>query len=191
MPQRLTKIFDDALTLPAERHRELAACSYQGDSLAAAEEYPLCAGSTHVTDDEHLARAMESPSHVKAQELEFTQGAFLEATKRGVSVQRLSATTPDEIHKFGNDKVARFNVGKPEDKCRTYLGYVAGLCSMFRTAQYNDQRLFAVFSTPLPDTPSHADIFVIVQAGREEKAAIQQTFWDAFDLKNLVREHAS
>lgn len=191
MPERLIKIFNEMQTPSAERFRELEACMFQGESLEAAEEFPICDGSSRVPDSEGLARAMESPSHVKPVEMEFSGGAFLEATKRGISVQQVSKTSPQAIHEFGKNKVAAFNDGKPEEKKRTYLGYVVGLCSLFRDAKLPDnRRIFAVFSTPLPDTISHADIFVIVTPGREEKAAIQQVFWDAFDLKRLISPEA-
>ncbi|WGV21948.1 hypothetical protein QIY50_07040 [Pseudomonas putida] len=187
MPERLSEIFDEEKTPSANRYKSLVACNYVDDALLAAEEYRIYETSSRVADGELLARAMESPSHVKAQESEFTEGAFSEATKRGISVQQLSLTTPEKIHVFGAEKVTKFNEGKPEDKKRSYLGYVAGLCSYFREAKTPDgRRIFAVFSTPLEETPSHADIFVIIPAGREEKAAIQHHFRDAFDLSRLV-----
>lgn len=187
MPQRLLKIFDESITSAGDRFSQIAGCDYQGEELNAAEDFRIYEDSERVPDGEQLARAMESPSHVQANVLEFTLGAFQEATKRGVSVQQLSKTTERQVHAFGALKVDNFNIGKAEDKKRTYLGYVSGLCSTFREAQLPDgRRLFAVFSTPLHDTKSHADIFVVVKAGREEKAAIQHVFWDAFNLKNLV-----
>lgn len=187
MPERLKDIFDEEKTPSENRYKSIVACNYMDDTLLAAEEYPIYEASSRVPDGEHLARAMESPSHVKAQEREFTDGAFSEATKRGISVQLLSLTSSEEIHRFGHEKVEKFNIGKPDEKKRTYVGYVAGLCSYFREAKMPDgKRIFAVFSTPLSETPSHADIFVVIPTGREVKAAIQHHFWDGFDLAGLV-----
>lgn len=179
MPQRLTKIFDERLTPVDERYAHISECSYQGTDLDSAERFEICEGSSYIEAHELLARVMERPSHVKADVMEFTGGAFLEARKRGLSVQQSSLTRPEEIHLFGSEKA--------KEKNREYLGFVEGLCSLFRNAfsPTDGRRLFGVFSTPLAENPSHADIFVIVVPNKGEKAAIQQVFYDAFNLASL------
>lgn len=187
MPQRLTSIFNVDITSPADRHKEISSCGFQGDALLAAEEYKILPASSPISLDDELARAMESPSHVDPAIREFTAIAFNEATKRGISVQKVALTSPEQIHAFGFQKVANFNSGKSEDKYRTYLGYVTSLCSVFREATTPDgRRLFGVFSTPEPETESHVDIFVVIRPGPEEKLAIQRVFHDAFNLERLV-----
>ncbi|MPQ83834.1 hypothetical protein F0170_07455 [Pseudomonas sp. MAFF 730085] len=185
MPQKLLDIFNDK-TDPRERFKKLSSCGYQGQDLDAAESFTIYPNSVRVPDGEGLARSMESPSHVDAATRLYTGIAFSEATKRGISVQRISITTDREIHDFGKAKVADHNKNFPEKK-RAYLGYVVGLCSVFRNAKSHEGlRLFGVFSTPEPEIPAHADIFVVLKPGPAEKLAIQRVFHDAFNLDELI-----
>ncbi|WP_426143190.1 hypothetical protein [Pseudomonas sp. DWP3-1-2] len=152
-----------------------------------AEGYPVVSGSEKVGDSEYLARVLEDPSHVDGL-LEFTKGAFVEASQRGVSVQRYSMTTDESIHRFGFNKVALHNERYPEKK-RIYAGYAIALCSSFREAEYPEgQRLFGVFATPMEDVPSHADIFVVVSPSKVQKAFIQNVFFEAFSQKTAAPE---
>jgi hypothetical protein len=186
MPQRLIDIFDLESTPAAERFKKLSACGYQGGELQAAELYKIFQNSSAIPDDEGLARAMESPSHVNPATRLFTDIAFSEAIKRGISVQRVSLTTSEKIHEFGREKIRVHNERNPT-KPRQYMGYVVGLCGVFRNAQSTDgRRLFGVFSTPEPTIQAHADIFVVIKPDPAEKLAIQRVFHDAFNMSRLV-----
>ncbi|MEE5088366.1 hypothetical protein V2J74_26795 [Pseudomonas alliivorans] len=186
MSHKLLTILDESVTDPKERHDEIVACSLSSAQLCAAEEIVYGTGCGPVGGGELLARVLEDPSHVDSETLEFTRGAFMEATQRGISVQRYELTCDEDIHAFGVDKVRKHNADYPEKK-RRYIGFVKGPCSDFREAEFpKGQRLFGVFATPLDDKVSHADIFVIVKPNKLQKAAIQQVFHDAFELKKLI-----
>ncbi len=186
MPQDLVKIFDENLVDPKERHHKLVEHSFDPSGLRDAESTTIGGKCPPVSDEELLARVLEDPSHISASTMEFSRGAFIEATQRGISVQRYTMTSDIEIHAFGSSKTELHN-GKYPEKRRMYIGFVNGLCSLFREAEYpKGQRLFGVFATPLTEIPSHADIFVVVRPDKLQKAAIQQVFYDAFNTDNLV-----
>lgn len=186
MPQRLTEIFDLGVTQAADRFKKISACGFQGAELQAAELFKIFEISSAIPDDEGLARAMESPSHVNPATRLFTDIAFSEAIKRGISVQRVSMTTNEKIHEFGVEKIRTYNEMNPT-KPRSYMGYVVGLCGVFRNAQSTEgRRLFGIFSTPEPAIQAHADIFVVIKPDPAEKLAIQRVFHDAFNMDRLV-----
>lgn len=186
MPQRLTAIFDLEITPAADRFKKISACGFQGADLQAAELFKIFDMSSAIPDGEGLARAMESPSHVNPATRLFTDIAFSEAIKRGISVQRVSLTTNEKIHEFGVEKIRAHNDRNPT-KTRDYMGYVVGLCGVFRNAQSTEgRRLFGVFSTPEPTIQAHADIFVVIKPDPAEKLAIQRVFHDAFNMNRLV-----
>lgn len=186
MSQKLATILDEDATDPKERHDKIVACSFSAAQLCDAEGAVYGSGCGPVGGGELLARVLEDPSHVDADTLEFTRGAFKEATQRGISVQRYEMTCDEDIHAFGTAKVLAHNDEYPEKK-RRYIGFVNGQCSDFREAEFPEgQRLFGVFATPLKDKACHADIFVIVKPNKLQKAAIQQVFHDAFELERLI-----
>ncbi|MFP3925331.1 hypothetical protein [Pseudomonas sp. W5-36] len=186
MSPKLTTILDEDVTDPKERHDLIVACSLSSAQLNEAEETVYGSGCGPVGGGELLARVLEDPSHIDSEIMEFTRGAFTEATQRGISVQRYEMTCDEEIHAFGADKVLKHNTKYPEKK-RSYIGFINGLCSDFREAEFPEgQRLFGVFATPLKDKTSHADIFVIIKPNKLQKAAIQQVFHDAFKLEKLI-----
>ncbi|MBA1209812.1 hypothetical protein [Pseudomonas fulva] len=188
MPDRLSAVFDRAKTDPIDRHKKIRSFEYQGSILEAAEVVEILPGGKKVEDQEDLARIMESPSHVDPETGLFKTIAFDEATRRGLSVQRDSMTTPDTIHLAGNSKVNTHN-GKEGVTKRAYVGYVLSACSAFREAispEPNGRRLFGVFSTPEDGELSHADVFVVVKPTPIEKLAIQRVFHEAFNLSKLI-----
>ncbi|WP_143524235.1 hypothetical protein [Pseudomonas sp. 382] len=185
MPERLTEIFDLAITPSLERHAKIAACQYASPILEAAEEFRIFSESSSIANTEGLARILESPNAVEPDTGKYTASAFMEATRRGISTQRIGMTTERAIHEFGETRVSAHNEKSPE-KPRTYLGYTVGIVSMFRSATAPDgRRLFGVFSTPEPEL-EHADIFVVVKPDKALKMAIQRVFYDAFKIEQAI-----
>jgi hypothetical protein len=192
MPNRISLVFelDKSEDKGRIRHNTLCSYGYSNDQLRQAEEIVIGTGVSSVHDDEYLARVLEDPTHVNAIELglAYTPGAFSDCTKWGLSVQRLSITTPEAIDAFGVKKAAK----APPEKPRKYYGYVVGLTEALRskTSLVSDQRLFGVFATPLDDVPAHADVYAVSSA-REDKETIKAYLWDIFNLDQLSESIAS
>ncbi|MDG9884089.1 hypothetical protein N7650_14715 [Pseudomonas sp. GD04058] len=185
MPARLKEIFDTGITPIEERQKKIAECNYIPPNLRIAEDYKIFQTSTPINNTEELARILEFPNGIE--DLEngvYSAQAFMEATRRGISTQRLSMTTPLTIHAQGKLKSAEFNKLNPH-RPREYVGYTLGLVDLFRTALAPDgRRIFGVFSTPEPEL-AHADIFVILKPDKALKLAIQRVFHDVFRVDKI------
>lgn len=185
MPHRITEVFglDKDSEKGKSRYNRLCSFSYSNDELAQAERIPIVDGALPVEDDELLVRILESPTSVFSVEmgLEYTPGAFGDASKWGLSVQRIGMTTVEAVNCFGGAKAL--------SKGRKYVGFAEAVAGALRSgvSLQTKRRLLGVFATPDNDTPAHADVYLVIVPSREEKEVIKALFWSAFNLDKVVQ----
>lgn len=186
MPHRIVEVFD--LDKNAEkgksRYNKICSYSYTNEELVNAEKHPVSEGAIPVGDDEVLARILEDPTSVSHVELglEYTPAAFGDASKWGLSVQRLSMTSAESVEAFGIEKASSKN--------RKYVGFAESLAGVLRAglSPESRRRMLGVFATPNNDVPAHADIYVVLRPTKEEKEEIKYLFWSSFNLDQAIKE---
>ncbi|ROZ80933.1 hypothetical protein EF096_15845 [Pseudomonas neustonica] len=194
MPQRVRPIItsDDK-----EKCKALAALQLSDADIAIAEGLPTELEEVDaVADDESLARLIEDPTHVELDDpdirmsLACTPATFGDAFNKGLSVRRLDMTTRAEVDDFGVKRAMREGVRR-----RVYLGFVACEASELRNARTESEvegavgpRTLSVFSTPLDEAHSHADVCVHRKLNRLAKEDLKSFFWEVFQGAKFVAQ---
>lgn len=179
MPKRISSVFelDRAGDKGKARFNAICGFGYSNEDVCLSENVALTPHAPCVADEELLARVLESPTHVELDMgLKYTPAAFSDAHKWGLSVQRQSLTTAEEINLFGE--------AKAKAKERTYVGYVKALTADLRSelSPQSNKRLLGIYATASADVPSHADIYAITNS-REDKETVKAAFWLHFKLE--------
>lgn len=150
----------------------------EGDSLQIAvdEKFPnfFCEGeqcSMHspgpVSDDEKLIFLLTDPGSYDRATGVVSPDAFRELTRRDLSVLRLKYTNDGETEATRSKIIARGASRNPPQPRRITEVCVVETKNL-RSAQINDQRIFAVYDTALPDSPSHASVFTTTGVLKEQ-----------------------
>ena len=141
--------------------------------LETASEHSPCP----VKDTEYLYRQIISPIHYDEETKTFTPTAFDDASNKGLSVNRESYATENDISFKGIERVNNFNVNSPEKPQRTFSGVVRFYCYDIRQITVNTKqglspvRGFCVYDTALQEDKSHSDICQIVKSKADGRSA--------------------
>lgn len=117
-----------------------------------------------VREDEHVARQVFSPIHVDSETGDIKTAAFTDAFDKGLSVNRISYASKEEIHQLGGDKAQLDRRNRPD---RKYLGFITVNVADIRECLEGGKRIFAIFDTALEEVPSHADLCVLLLNANE------------------------
>lgn len=107
-----------------------------------------------VDDDETLARHIYSPIHIDRETGAATPAAFSDATD-GMSVDRMSHTTVQEIVDRGEEKAAN---DRENGKEREFQGFIEVACREVRGVVNENGRAFCVYDSAKTYNIAHADI---------------------------------
>jgi hypothetical protein len=133
--------------------------------LETASEHSPCP----VKDTEYLYRQIISPIHYDEETNTLTPTAFDDASNKGLSVNRESYATEEQISCMAYERVNSFNISNPDKPQRTFSGIVRFFCNDVRQITIKMQqdlypiRGFCVYDTALEYDESHSDICQIVK----------------------------
>lgn len=115
-----------------------------------------------VGDEEHLARLVFYPAHVRENDLNET--LFTDVFKYGASCNRKSYCDEGQIHVCGNGL---------QDERRAYRGYVTlSVCFIRNISSETGVR---VYDTAWEDNQCHADIVACPDMAKKERKSIRMT----------------
>jgi len=107
-----------------------------------------------VGNEETVARQVYTPIHVNAETGEILPTLFSDVKDKGMSVNRLSHASEQQVADMGYAKQDR---DRANGNDRTYQGFVQASASAIR-ALNDGQPLFCIFDTAREDDVSHADV---------------------------------
>lgn len=167
------------------------------------ESFPNCECEMHsvsmhspepVSDEEQIARTFYSPIQINLETREPTPAAFSDAKDKGLSVDRITLITKEELDRKNKDKIAR---DKASGKIRDDSYYLAvANCGEIRRRTLDDDgntRLFCIYDTAKENAPSHADVcqgfeYPEKHAGKKKlskkiRGQLQAVFSDALTIQ--------
>jgi hypothetical protein len=114
-----------------------------------------------VSSEEMVARQVYSPIHVDDDGVKITAAAFTDVGNKGLSVDRLSFVSLDDVSKAGNNKAETDRIA---GKDREYLGVSIAKVGDIRSIvdAHDSKRVYGVFDSALPHAVHHADVCCIV-----------------------------
>lgn len=185
MPTRVKDILFGTLA-PSEKGPAMSQLELSRDGAREAETLAVT-DTPAVDDSEKVARVLEHPIQVDlskvdlARDLYYTPSAFRDVYVRGLSIQRLSIASVDEVENFGRKRA--------EERGKKYLGITVANVAQIRTFQQEGRSLLSVYATCMADFLAHADVFSHVTLTPAEKETVKYIFWELFDCRELVKEH--
>lgn len=144
------------------------ALQWEGDSASSYSPGP-------VADQERLVRTMFNPIHLDFDggKVKLKPGALMDAKDKGLSVDRNSYTSLDDIKARGLAKVAKDNAAGKSNGQRSLGGLASVPCCDIRAIQSADGvRWAAVYDTALPENNAHADICIIAKDVPSQRKAV-------------------
>lgn len=185
MPTRVKDILFGTLP-PNEKGPAMSQLELNRDQARLAEKLAVT-DTPAVDDSEKVARVLEHPIQVDlakvdlAKDVYYTPSAFRDVYVRGLSIQRTSIASEDEIEEFGRKRA--------EERRKKYLGIAVANVGQIRAFQQDQRSLLSVYATCMTDFLAHADVFSHVTLTPAEKETVKYIFWELFDCRELVRQH--
>lgn len=122
-----------------------------------------------VTTDEDIARQIFSPRMIENDGITIKPTAFEDVSNKGLSANRLSYTSEDEIHSEGEIKAIKFALRTQKE--RGYEGFVTAQAGKIRQIIEDDLQIFAIYDTSLESDISHCDACLLNHKGDGETSA--------------------
>jgi hypothetical protein len=141
--------------------------------LETASEHSPCP----VKDTEYLYRQIISPIHYDEETNTLTPTAFDDASNKGLSVNRESYITEEQVTGMAYGRVNSFNISNPDKPQRKFSGIVRLFCNDVRQITIKMEqdlystRGFCVYDTALDYDRSHSDICQIVKSKAHGRSA--------------------
>jgi hypothetical protein len=146
------------------------------ESETASEHSPM-----PVSDDEQLVRYWINPIHFDVQTGILKPTAFDEATRYGLSVNRLKYVAIEDVRVVAQVRVDQWTHANSEKLARTLIGYSSFSASEVRATQTAAplplRRALGVYDTASLDDISHADVCQIApdaQGGRSARFQMRE-----------------
>ena len=141
------------------------------ESECASELSPGC-----VISSETVVRYWINPVHIDSDTGNLKPTAFADLSNKGLSVNRTSYTTLEEVKKAAEIRVCDYNINnldKPQRQLVSFSSFFVGtLREMVSTK--TGCRLLAVYDTAKEDDLSHADVCLISGAPEDSRSARAQ-----------------
>ena len=145
--------------------------------------------STHspgiVKTSEDIARQIFSPRMIEKDGITIKSTAFDDVSNKGLSTNRLSHTTEEEIHIEGENKAVRDALKTQKE--RGYEGFATAQAGKIRQISEDDMQIFAIYDTSLKSDISHCDVCLLKHKGdgetsaqnakRKRRKKLQRIFW--------------